>query len=193
MSAGSGASKSSAIRSLPCSLAGLRTGRSAAIGTSFAAGFPALAMMISSPPRRRVDQLRKLGFGVVDVDRLHERSGYTRQYSHPGQTGQGGGQAPLPSFECAFGHAVPGVSTSRRPVQRYQEETSGARCCRQLDAIAGALLKTHSRGDLKTKLGQFPQRTPSAYIDSRRWLVRYAVAFSQLFRMSLAQAPPRFT
>jgi hypothetical protein len=107
------------------------------------------------------------------------------------------GRRPLPSFECAFGHAVPGVSTSRRPVPRYQEETSGARCCRQLNAIAGALLKTHSRGDLKTKLGQLvakgPQRTPSAYIDSRHWLVRYAVAFSQLFRMSLAQAPPRFT
>src|SRR5207244_11894322 len=53
VSGGSGASKSAAILILPFRKPGLRTRLAGAIGTSFATGFPALAMTISAPSATR--------------------------------------------------------------------------------------------------------------------------------------------
>src|SRR5436190_12016636 len=53
VSGGSGASKSAAILTLPFRKPGLRTRLGGAMGTSFATGFPALAITISAPSATR--------------------------------------------------------------------------------------------------------------------------------------------
>jgi hypothetical protein len=65
MSGGSASSKSSAIQIFPLEHPGTLGSLAETSGTRRARGFPALAMMISSPLGGALDQLRQPALGIV--------------------------------------------------------------------------------------------------------------------------------
>jgi hypothetical protein len=68
----SGLSQSSAVQILPRNVSSFGARRSGSLSvTGGAIGLPALAMIISSPFAGVLDEARKTGHGVMDVDRTH--------------------------------------------------------------------------------------------------------------------------